>query len=163
MHNILHIILHIINILHVMQHIFCGSFRPFLRLFKLPLLLGSPSHGPAVQAAVDVPPPTTITTNLGFITGSSRKVCWLFSHIQGYCSYRPHWNECKVAQDLSLFTSLVDWHLSHQVEESKTNVVYAKFAKQIYKIWPNFRDHCTPPAQKQRHTHAASSQCWSLY
>ena len=41
----------------------------FLRL--LPQFLGSPVQGPAVESeCVDVPPPTTVTTILGFIAGS---------------------------------------------------------------------------------------------
>ncbi len=60
MHIILHIILHILHFVRKSQWSLSSD-----SLF-LPLLFGSPSQGPAV----DVPPPTTVTAVLCYITDS---------------------------------------------------------------------------------------------
>ncbi len=73
----------------------------------LPLLFGSPSQCPAV----DVPPPTTVTAVLCFITDSPRKIAYSLRMSNGIVpvwressQYAGHWNDI---QHLCSFFALV--------------------------------------------------------
>ena len=127
----------------------------------LPLLLVPPCEGPAVN----VPPPTTIAAVMGFIAGSSWKVGWFSSHVKGYCPGLSQWNKWKASQyggnwndiqHLWLFTALVNdcgLTLIHPCCY-RTKSKYAKYAKYDLLFWT----HCTPLAQKYRHSRAPPSQ-----
>ncbi len=86
------VLLFVFNILCIFK-MYKQSFPQFFHR-SLSLLLGSPSQGPAV----DVPPPKTSTTALGFITDSSWKVRCLSSHVEWYRPCRAHWNQRKASQ-----------------------------------------------------------------
>ena len=164
--------MHILHILHIFLHIFCILYmhkKPGIRVYPclFPLLLVPPCEGPAV----DVPPPTTIAAVMGFIAGSSWKVGWFSSHVKGYrpnlsqrnkwkaSQYGGKWNDI---QHLCLFTALVNdcgltlIHPCCNRKKSK-NAKNAKYALYVqYDLL--FLAHCTPLAQKHRHSRAPPSQ-----
>ena len=140
--------LHILHILHInifcILYIYMSRKQPWSIVSPslLPLLLVSPFEGPAVY----VPPPTSIATVMGFITGSSWEIGWFFPHFKRYRSCLSQWNKWKASKYGGYWNDIQYlWLFTAHVHDGGLTLInpccdrkvskYAKYAKYAVYVW----------------------------